>query len=127
MKTQKTPADYSRPKAQAEDDTINTQKLRALLGRVADALASISIEKYPDRAAKLTIQMINLTKTIRETETYNHKLLAPFKDKAGQDGATLEERLEGYAPTPDELEAFEAELKDRLMVLGPRLFEEGSE
>lgn len=128
MKKQTPPAPHSCPKASAENDTINTQQLRAMLAKIAEALADISIEAAPDRATKLTIQMINLTKTIRETESYNRKLLAPFQDGAsGSHGGTLDERLEGYAPTPTELKALQDELKERLMIMGPRLFKNASE
>ncbi len=126
MKKQTPPAIHSCPKASAENDTINTQQLRAMLAKIADALADISIEDAPDRATKLTIQMINLTKTIRETESYNRKLLAPFDDSRanGKGALTLERWLDGYAPTPAEVEEFEAELKECLKIIGPRLFED---
>ena len=93
-----------------------------MLARLAAASADVDIKKAPERASKLTIQMINLTKTIRETESYNRMLRAALKDSPS--GGTLEERLEGYAPSPSELKELRAELKAHLELLGPRLFED---
>ena len=108
--------------ADAEKDIIETSALRVMLARLAAASADVDIKEAPERASKLTIQMINLTKTIRETESYNRMLRAALKDSPS--GGTLEERLEGYAPSPSELKELRAELKAHLESLGPRLFED---
>lgn len=111
--------------ASASHYTISTQPLRALLDRISDAALELDIESQPDQASKLSGLMINLTKTIRETEVYNQKVREDSANtKTDNAIGTLEERLKGYAPSASELKRLRAELKERLIVLGPRLFED---
>jgi hypothetical protein len=102
---------------------INTAPLRALLSRISNAALELDINSHSDQASKLSGLMISLTKTIRETEIYNQKIEEDL-EKSQNEGAsgTLEERLKGYAPSASELQRLRAELKERLVVLGPRLF-----
>lgn len=106
---------------------IDTQPLKALLARISDAALALDVKSQPDQASKLSGLMINLTKTIRETELYNQKIVENTAPHSSGPTGTLEERLKGYAPTPSELTKLRAELKERLIVLGPRLFEDEGE
>jgi len=101
---------------------IDTAPLRTLRERLFAASKTIDIESEPDSVSKLTVLMINLTKTIRETESYNSGLAA--KNTNDTPDGTLEERLKGYVPMPREMEKLRAELKERLSVIGPRLFDD---
>ena len=102
---------------------LETQTMRELLARISAAALDIDVPSSLEQAAKLTALIVNLTKTIRETEGYNEKLEASAKE--GVFTGTLEERPKGYLPTRDEEIALPEELKEHLVVLGPRLFEDG--
>lgn len=96
--------------------------MRILLERILTAALLIDIEKSPEKVAKLTIAIVNLTKTIRDTDVHNDKLLP---EEGVPVAGSLEERLKGYVPSPKEIERLRAQLKERLKVLGPRLLEDG--
>lgn len=102
---------------------LETLTMRELLARISTAALAIDVETSLEQAAKLTALIVNLTKTIRETESYNEKLDACAKE--GVFEGTLDERLKGYKPTREEEIALRAELTEHLVVLGPRLFEDG--
>lgn len=102
---------------------LETLTMRELLARISTAALAIDVETSLEQAAKLTALIVNLTKTIRETESYNEKL--DSSAKVGVFEGTLNERLKGYKPTREEEIALRAELTEHLVVLGPRLFEDG--
>lgn len=102
---------------------LETLTMRELLARISTAALAIDVETSLEQAAKLTALIVNLTKTIRETESYNEKL--DTSAKVGVFEGTLNERLKGYKPTREEEIALRAELTEHLVVLGPRLFEDG--
>ena len=102
---------------------LETLTMRELLARISTAALAIDVETSLEQAAKLTSLIVNLTKTIRETESYNEKLGVSAKE--GVFEGTLDERLKGYLPTREEEIALRAELAEHLVVLGPRLFEDG--
>lgn len=105
--------------------SIDTQALRRLLTRLSEAALALDLEDSPEKAAKISTAIINLTKTIRETESYNQS--CEDKSNQGQNQAqaagSLEERLKGYYPSSSELDALEARLKQQLDRLLPRLIE----
>lgn len=103
--------------------SLETQTMRELLARISAAALEIDVPSSLEQAAKLTSLIVNLTKTIRETESYNEKLEASAKE--GDFTGSLDERLKGYLPTREEEIALRAELTEHLVVLGPRLFEDG--
>lgn len=96
--------------------------MRELLSRISAAALALNIEGALEQTAKLTALIVNLTKTIRETDAYNEKLLATAK--GGVFEGALDERLKGYKPTKKEEKALRAELKEHLVLMGPRLFED---
>ena len=102
---------------------LETLTMRELLARISSAALAIDVESSLEQATKFTSLIVNLTKTIRETESYNERLGASAKE--GVFDGTLDERLKGYLPTREEEIALRAELKEHLVVLGPRLFEDG--
>jgi len=100
---------------------LETSTMRELLARISDAALSIEFENSLEQAAKLTSLIVNLTKTIRETESHNEKLANTAKE--GVFTGTLDERLKGYKPTEQELEEMRSELIDSLEVLAPRVLD----
>ncbi len=104
---------------------VDTAPLRALLATLSEAALKLDLNTASDQANKLTSALINLTKTIRETELYNQGLAKENDaEDDGEEARTLEERLKGYYPSASELEALRAELKQRLDVLAPRLMQD---
>lgn len=104
---------------------LETQTMRELLLRISDVALTHDVENALEQTAKLTALIANLNKTIRETENYNEKLAQAAKENGGED--TLEARLKGYRPTRAEERMMRRELKEHLVLLGPRLFEEDDE
>lgn len=113
---------YASENSSRNNAKIDTQPHRSLLSQLTDAALQIDIDASPDKAIKLVAVIITLTKSIRETEVYNRGCAAAHPDI--DENMSLEERLKGFAPSPEELKKLRADLRKRLQVLGPRLLRE---